>query len=58
MGYDLADNDRLLFVAQSYFPAIDGTAVLIGHLSEQFAAHGHQVHVITSDDYASCTSAP
>lgn len=49
MEYDLADNGRLLFVAQTYFPAIDGTAVLIQHLAEQFAADGHEVHVITSD---------
>ncbi len=49
MGYELADNGRLVFVAQTYFPAIDGTAVLIKHLAEQFAADGDEVHVITSD---------
>ena len=49
MEYDLADNGRLVFVAQTYFPAIDGTAVLIQHLAEQFAADGDEVHVITSD---------
>ena len=49
MAYDLADDGRLVFVAQTYFPAIDGTAVLIRHLAEQFAADGDEVHVITTD---------
>jgi glycosyltransferase involved in cell wall biosynthesis len=40
---------RLVFVAQTYSPAIDGTAVLIRHLAERFAADGEEVHVITSD---------
>jgi glycosyltransferase involved in cell wall biosynthesis len=45
----VTDDGRLVFVAQTYFPAIDGTAVLIQHLAEQFAADGDEVHVITSD---------
>ena len=48
MGH-LADNHRFVFVAQTYAPATDGTAVLIRHLAEQFAADGDEVHVITSD---------
>lgn len=40
---------RFVFVAQTYLPAIDGTAVLIRHLAEQFAADGDDVHVITTD---------
>jgi glycosyltransferase involved in cell wall biosynthesis len=43
------DKARLVFVAQTYFPAIDGTAVLIRQLAEQFAADGDEVHVITTD---------
>jgi hypothetical protein len=38
-----------MLVAQTYFPAIDGTAVLIQHLAEQSAARGDEVHVITTD---------
>jgi glycosyltransferase involved in cell wall biosynthesis len=49
MANDLVDCGRLVFVAQTYFPAIDGTAVLIQHLAEQFAAGGSEVHVITAD---------
>ena len=45
----MPDGDRFVFVAQTYFPAIDGTAVLIRHLAEQFAADGDEVHVITTD---------
>ena len=45
---DLADR-RLVFVAQTYFPAVDGTATLIRNLAEQFAADGDEVHVITTD---------
>lgn len=45
---DLGDRP-LAFVAQTYFPAIDGTAILIQHLAEQFAADGDDVHVITTD---------
>jgi glycosyltransferase involved in cell wall biosynthesis len=45
---DLVDG-RVVFVAQTYSPAIDGTAVLIQHLAEQFAAEGNDVHVITTD---------
>ncbi len=44
----LADRP-LAFVAHTYFPAIDGTAILIRHLAEQFAAVGDEVHVITTD---------
>jgi glycosyltransferase involved in cell wall biosynthesis len=40
---------QLVFVAQTYFPAIDGTAVLIQHLAEQLAADGDEVHVITTN---------
>src|SRR5262249_13855813 len=40
---------RLVLVAQTYFPALDGTAVLIQHLAERFAAGGNEVHVITTD---------
>lgn len=46
---ELADDRPLVFVAQTYFPAIDGTAVLIQHLAERFAADGDEVHVITTD---------
>lgn len=49
MSYNLADDALLVFVAQTYFPAIDGTAVLIQHLAERFAADGHEVHVITTN---------
>ena len=45
----IAAAERLVLVAQTYFPAIDGTAVLIQHLAEQFAACGDEVHVITTD---------
>lgn len=45
----MADDGRLVFVAHTYFPAIDGTAVLIRHLAEQFAEDGDEVHVITTD---------
>jgi glycosyltransferase involved in cell wall biosynthesis len=38
----------VVFVAQTYLPAIDGTAVLIQRLAEQFAADGDEVHVITT----------
>jgi glycosyltransferase involved in cell wall biosynthesis len=48
MAGDLADGP-LVFVAQTYFPAVDGTATLIRHLAEQFAADGDDVHVITTD---------
>lgn len=48
-SHDVADRAPLIFVAQTYFPAIDGTAVLIQHLAEQFAAHGDEVHVITTN---------
>jgi hypothetical protein len=41
-----------MLVAQTYFPAIDGTAVLIQHLAEQSAARGDEVHVITTDALA------
>jgi glycosyltransferase involved in cell wall biosynthesis len=44
-----AATGRLVFVAQTYFPAIDGTAVLIQHIAEQFAACGDEIHVITTD---------
>jgi hypothetical protein len=33
----------LVFDAQTYFPVIDGTPVLIRHLAEQFAADGDHV---------------
>jgi glycosyltransferase involved in cell wall biosynthesis len=46
---ELTDRARLVFVAQSYFPAIDGTATLIRHLAERFAAAGDEVHVVTTD---------
>jgi glycosyltransferase involved in cell wall biosynthesis len=49
MGYDFGEPGRLAFVAQTYSPGIDGTAVLIQNLAEQFAADGDEVHVITSD---------
>ena len=39
----------VVLVTQTYFPAIDGSAVLIQHLAEQFAACGDEVHVITTD---------
>jgi glycosyltransferase involved in cell wall biosynthesis len=42
---------RLVFVAQTYFPAIDGTAVLVQRLAEQFAASGDEVHVITTNAF-------
>ena len=48
LARDPADG-RLVFVAQTYFPAVDGTATLIRHLAEQFAADGDDVHVITTD---------
>jgi glycosyltransferase involved in cell wall biosynthesis len=48
-GKRIAAAERLVLVAQTYFPAIDGTAVLIQHLAEQFAAGGDEVHVITTD---------
>jgi hypothetical protein len=38
-----------MLAAQTYFPAIDGTAVLIQHLAEQSAARGDEVQVITTD---------
>jgi glycosyltransferase involved in cell wall biosynthesis len=45
----IAPARRLVLVTQTYFPAIDGTAVLIQHLAEQFAAGGDEVHVVTTD---------
>jgi glycosyltransferase involved in cell wall biosynthesis len=48
-GVRPAVDGRLIFVAQTYLPAIDGTAVLIRHLAEQFAADGDDVHVLTID---------
>ena len=45
----VAPAGRLVLVTQTYFPAIDGTAVLIQHLAEQFAASGDEVHVVTTD---------
>jgi glycosyltransferase involved in cell wall biosynthesis len=48
-GERIAAAGRLVLVAQTYFPAIDGTAVLMQHLAEQFAAGGDEVHVITTD---------
>ncbi|WP_271586091.1 glycosyltransferase family 4 protein [Bradyrhizobium sp. CCBAU 53415] len=44
-----APAERIVFVAQTYFPAIDGTAVLIQNLAEQFAASGDEVHVVTTN---------
>jgi glycosyltransferase involved in cell wall biosynthesis len=49
MPNDPDREQRIVFVTQTYFPAIDGTAVLIRHLAEQFAADGDEVHVITTD---------
>ena len=49
MSHDAAPDGRVVFVAQTYAPAIDGTAVLIRNLAEQFAAEGDDVHVITTD---------
>lgn len=49
MPDELAGERPLVFVAQTYFPAIDGTAVLIQHLAERFAAQGFNVHVVTTD---------
>jgi glycosyltransferase involved in cell wall biosynthesis len=45
----VASSGRVVLVTQTYFPAIDGTAVLIQHLAEQFAAGGDEVHVVTTD---------
>jgi glycosyltransferase involved in cell wall biosynthesis len=44
-----APAERLIFVCQSYSPAVDGTAVLIRNLAERFAADGDEVHVLTTD---------
>jgi glycosyltransferase involved in cell wall biosynthesis len=49
LGERIAADGRLVLVTQTYFPAIDGTAVLIQHLAEQFAAGGDEVHVVTTD---------
>ena len=45
----IAPAGRLVLVTQTYFPAIDGTAVLIQHLAKQFAVGGNEVHVLTTD---------
>jgi glycogen synthase len=49
VAHDRADAGRLVFVAQTYSPAIDGTAGLIRHLAETFAAEGDEVRVVTTD---------
>jgi glycosyltransferase involved in cell wall biosynthesis len=43
------DHRRVVFVAQTYLPAVDGTAVLIQNLAERFAADGDDVHVLTTN---------
>jgi glycosyltransferase involved in cell wall biosynthesis len=48
-GERIAAAGRLVLVTQTYFPAMDGTAALIQHLAEQFAAGGDEVHVVTTD---------
>ena len=49
MASDLPEDARLVFVAQTYSPAIDGTAILIRQIAEQFALAGDEVHVVTTD---------
>lgn len=39
---------RIVLVCQTYFPAVDGTAVLIQNLAESFSRRGDEVHVVTS----------
>lgn len=48
----MADPGPLVFVAQTYYPAIDGTATLIRRLAEQFASEGEEVHVVTTEALA------